>query len=87
MKYYDYKKARDIISAMQDDIDTAALGMEEDWFWTAQTIFEHGKTIVNLFNKDLVLAGINGSYWATPTLKITLKSGKTYTIPCYYEAE
>lgn len=87
MKYYDYKKARDIISAMQEDIDTATLGMDGDWFWTAERIFENGRTIVNLFNEDLVLAGINGSYWATPTLDIKLKSGDTLTIPCYYEAD
>jgi hypothetical protein len=43
MKYYDYKKAIDLIEKHKDEISSASLGMHEDWFWTAQTIWENGE--------------------------------------------
>lgn len=36
MKFYDYNKARQIMSTL--NYETATLGMAEDWFWTAQDI-------------------------------------------------
>lgn len=45
MKYYDYKLAKIIIETFKKstDLQEAALGMKEDWFWTGQTIFEEGE--------------------------------------------
>ena len=43
MKYYDYKKAKKLIEANRENLSSAALGMHEDWFWTAETIWENGE--------------------------------------------
>lgn len=43
MKNYDFKKAKSIIAEHSTDIESASLGMHEDWFWTAETIWEGGK--------------------------------------------
>ena len=43
MKYYDYKKAKQIITENQQNLKRASLGMHEDWFWTAETIWENGE--------------------------------------------
>ena len=42
MKTYDYSKAKKIIEENKNNLESAALGMHEDWFWTAETIFENG---------------------------------------------
>lgn len=43
MKSYDYKKAKHIIEESKDCLESASLGMHEDWFWTAETIWENGE--------------------------------------------
>lgn len=43
MKYYDFKKAINLIENSKDFLQSASLGMHEDWFWTAQTIWEGGE--------------------------------------------
>lgn len=43
MKYYDYKKARRLIEANKENLSSANLGMHEDWFWTAQPVWEDGE--------------------------------------------
>lgn len=48
MKNYDYQKAKHLINESKDCLQSATLGMHEDWFWTAETIFEDGK-----FKKEL----------------------------------
>lgn len=75
MKYYDYKKAREIIDR-QENLSSACLGMHEDWFWTAAAIWENGaytKKFTDNFNGEI--CGINGSKWATPTLQLVFKDG------------
>jgi hypothetical protein len=42
MKYYDYKKVKSFIEKHKNIIDSVSLGMHEDWFWTAQTVYEKG---------------------------------------------
>lgn len=82
MKTYDYEKAVKLINENKDSIESASLGMHEDWFWTAETVFENG-----LFTKDLnegtVIGGINGSSWATPTLQLFYPDGSDKMIACY----
>lgn len=72
MKYYDFKKAKQIIEERKESISIAQLGMAEDWFWTANTVFRDGSFIIDL---DTVkeICGIFGSEWATPTLSIVYK--------------
>lgn len=82
MRHYDYKKARDIIKENKDKLKEASLGMSEDWFWTAETIWENGKYIRRL-TKNTEISGIDGSRWATPTLELWYKDGSSEMIPCY----
>ncbi len=42
-KYYDFDKAKSLIESKKEEIESASLGMHEDWFWTAQTIWENGE--------------------------------------------
>ena len=85
MKYYDYKKAKKIVEEEKNEIQEAVLGMEEDWFWTAETIFENGEYKKDLDDQCLCLGGINGSSWATPTLEILYKDDRYKKIVCYKE--
>ena len=43
MKTYDFKKAKQIIEENKENLVSASLGMHEDWFWTAETIYEEGE--------------------------------------------
>ena len=43
MKCYDYAKAKQIIEENKDNLVEASLGMHEDWFWTAETVWENGE--------------------------------------------
>ena len=45
MKYYDFHKAKRLIEKYKNDINSASLGMHEDWFWTAEDIWENGEYI------------------------------------------
>lgn len=90
-KNYDYKKAKATIKQYLSDqgfgkLISASLGMEEDWGWTAETIWEDGK-FINKLSKDTKIAGINRSYFATPTLSLEIENDFTLLIPCYFETE
>lgn len=45
MRYYDYNLAKKIINKLTNltEVDEVVMGMHEDWFWTAQTVWEEGK--------------------------------------------
>lgn len=43
MKNYDYLKAKRLIEKYKDNLISATLGMHEDWFWTAETVWEEGE--------------------------------------------
>ena len=43
MKTYDFAKAKQLIEQNKDNIETAYLGMSEDWSWTAVAVFEDGQ--------------------------------------------
>lgn len=85
MKYYDAKLIKGFIEKSKDEIDCVSCGMKEDWFWTGETVFQNGKILVDLENKTVKLAGIDGSYWATPVMEVLYKDGETHIIPCYFE--
>lgn len=82
MKKYDFAKARDFIEAEKEVLAEAMLGMHEDWFWTAETIWENGKYAVNLATVTKI-AGISGSPWATPVIKLKYIDGKERFLECY----
>lgn len=80
---YDFKKAKNFIKKNKDKIKSATLGMHEDWFWTAQEVFKDGKFTVNLSKRNLKIAGLNESYWATPVMDVEWKDGTTETYACH----
>lgn len=88
MRYYDYKKAKETIKNHLDNpgrygkLISASLGMQEDWNWTAETIWHNGKYLVKLTDKTDI-AGINRSYWATPVLELEFEDEFIFTTPCY----
>lgn len=83
MKQYDYLKAKRYIDENREKILYASLGMDEDWWWTAETVFKNGEFVINLQEKELEIAGISGSSWATPTLEIVFKDGTSEKFNCY----
>lgn len=82
MKTYDYAAAKKMIQLRSDLITSAKLGMEEDWFWTAISVYEEGKFTVELDNEPEI-AGITGSFWATPSLMLVYKEGNEELIECF----
>jgi hypothetical protein len=83
MKTYDFAKAQKFIEDNISSINRASLGMDEDWFWTAETIFENGSFTKNLKSSKVDIGGINASTWATPTLEIEYKDGSIKKYNCY----
>lgn len=83
MKNYDFAAAKRYIQMHADKIECAQLGMHEDWFWTAETVFKNGFFTKELDVPTVEIGGISGSRWAAPTLEITFKDGSTKTTPCY----
>jgi len=83
MKHYDYDKAKSIIKENKSKgLVEASLGMKEDWYWTAETIWNDGKYVMVLKEKTEI-AGINGSNWATPVLELTYSDETKITLNCY----
>ena len=78
MTYYDSAKIKEIIESRKPDVVSATCGMKEDWFWTAQEIF-NGEYLVDLSGETVGIAGINGSDWATPTMELEMGNGDTLT--------
>lgn len=73
MKIYDFNKTKSLIENTPN-VESASLGMREDWFWTAKTVYKEGKFTTEL-NDDTEILGINGSIWATPTLQLCFSDG------------
>ena len=87
MKYYDFKKVYKFIETNKKDISTVDIGMDEDWFWTGNTVFEDGEYKINLRAKGLKVGGINGSSWATPVMRVEYKDGSEKTFDCRKRGE
>jgi hypothetical protein len=81
MKKYDFEKAKQLIIENADNLESASLGMHEDWFWTAEEVWENGKFTQEL-NNETMIGGINGSRWATPAIKLSFKDGTEKMIEC-----
>ena len=83
MKKYDFKNVKKFCQKYSDHIDSVQLGMQEDWYWTAETIYEEGTFKVNLDDKNLDIAGIFSSDWATPSMKVDFKDGTEEMFDCF----
>lgn len=82
MKTYDFAKAKQLIEESKDNIETAYLGMSEDWSWTAVAVFKDGEFTMDLASQPEI-AGIKSSSWATPELRINFKDGNSDEIECF----
>lgn len=85
MKCYDAQMIKNFIESKQYDIESVVCGMQGDWFWTAQTVYENGDYNVDLSGKTVDIAGICSSTWATPIMRIEYKNGDCEEIECYYD--
>lgn len=102
MKQYDFLKAKTLITENVENLQSASLGMHEDWSWTAEPIWEEGnykkelpenadeiyaeyrekrKAGISMLSDEannyssILIGGIYGSDWATPTLQLCFKDG------------
>lgn len=82
MLIYNTEQIRSYIENHKSEIESVTLGMEEDWFWTADAVYRDGQYLANLNADTVNIAGIIGSVWATPTMLVTFKSGHEKTICC-----
>lgn len=82
MKKYNFQKAKSIIEQNKELLQSAALGMHEDWFWTAIDVFEDGEFTTDL-DTATEIAGLDGSSWATPVLQLNFKDGTEKMLPCH----
>ena len=84
MKTYDFAKAKQLIEENKDNIESAYLGMSEDWSWTAVAVFKDGEFTMDL-DEQPEIAGIKikSSSWATPELRINFKDGNSEEIECF----
>lgn len=82
VKEYDFLKAKQIIEDNQETLVEASMGMQEDWFWTAETVWKNRE-----FTKDLTkietIGGIPGSHWATPVIMLEHRDGSDEVFECF----
>lgn len=71
---YDFKKAKELIKSEKKAV-SASIGMLEDWYWTAENVWKEGEFTQNL-DEITTIGGINGSHWATPTLRFYYEDDK-----------
>jgi hypothetical protein len=83
MATYDFKSAKEYIEMHRDRIESASMGMHEDWFWTSETVFKNGEFTKDFDADGLQIGGIDSSFWATPTLEIQFKDGNEERKDCY----
>ena len=87
MKKYDFNKAQRIIRNLEPlGLKQAVLGMEEDWHYTADTVWTKEEKFKVNFNEEKIM-GIKRSEWATPTLRLIFLGNIIQDIPCFVEVE
>lgn len=54
MKFYNYELAKTIVETFLslDVLDSATLGIHEDWWWSAETIFEDERWVADLCSNE-----------------------------------
>lgn len=82
MADYNFILAKQIINSTTN-LQSASLGMHEDWFWTAETICKKESGYLLDLNEKTKIAGIQGSSWATPVLQLEFEDGSEKTINCF----
>ena len=87
MKHYNTKFIREYIEQHKEQIESVDCFMREDYGWTCETVFEDGEFCKGFDwkGKYLEVAGITGSTWATPTMEVEFKDGRTEIIECWID--
>ncbi len=87
MKHYNKKFIREYIENHKEQIESVECFMREDWSWTCDTVFKDGEFCKGFDwkGKYLEVAGITGSTWATPTMEVEFKDGRTEIIECWID--
>ncbi len=80
MKKFDFELVEKII-AEAENLVYASVGMKDDWFFTAVTVWENGKYEPN-FRQDL---GLDGSNIDTPSIKLIYSDQSEVILPCFTE--
>lgn len=83
MRKYNFPEIKRFIQKYSDYLVEVQAGIQEDWFWTAETIYVDDRLTVNLDDPTLHIAGIQGSSWGTPVICATFKDGAEQFIPMY----
>lgn len=85
MKSYNAIFIKNYIEEHKEEIETVTCGMREDWGWTARTVFKDGEFSSDYdWSKETIsVAGISGSTWATPVMKVEFKDGRAEIVECY----
>lgn len=81
-KEYDFQKAKRIIEENKNRLKMASLGMQEDWFWTAEDVFSESEYTLDLESAEMI-AGIPGSEWATPVIELEYLDGSREVFECF----
>ncbi|GEQ32194.1 hypothetical protein B795N_00760 [Marinilactibacillus psychrotolerans] len=82
-KHYDFKKAKNFILENKETIESADLGIREDWSWTAEEVYNDKDGFVIDLDTVEKIAGIPGSRWATPALLVVYKNGDSKLFDCH----
>lgn len=87
MKKYNTNFIKSYIEKHKEEIKSVDCGMKEDWSWTAGTVFKDGKFSYDYdWSKESIsVAGISGSNWATPVMKVEFKDGRMEIVDCYVD--
>lgn len=95
LNFYDLKKAYALIMENIEKIEVATLFIQEDEFFTSETVYTRKKGFLRCLGKNRnltllqatfleepIVSGIRGSTWGTPVLKIEEKNGyyKIYSV-------
>ena len=85
MKNYSTSIIKKYIEENKEKIKSVECGMEEDWSWTCGTVYADGKYNAKYdWEKETIeIAGIEGSTWATPIMKVNFYDGNVDYIECY----
>lgn len=78
-KGMDFEKAKKIINERRDEIESAEMGLMEDWECTSGTVFLDGKFVEG--NCRIFLE----SLWATPLLVLNFNDGNVQEIELFVE--
>lgn len=85
MKKYNWNKVEMYIDKYKDQgLKSADLGMREDWWWTAEEVWNSEDGFLDNFKGEI--GGIIGSTWATPSIMLHFEEEEKM-FPCHDDGE